>query len=153
MKTHTHKNVYFCFFQLPRNSLILKYFRHLHAQLESSSDVIGWLVWPQVSLFSYSLNQVAVFYTGTVKQIQKNFNKLGDFMLFFLSAGILRRIALHARCGIITFCASCWCVVLRSFFFVGGLGVEEHHNSLREVPTLLQAISFCGVGPQTKSSN
>jgi hypothetical protein len=27
---------------------------------------------------------------------------------------------------------------------VGGLGVEDHQNGLREIPTLLQAISFWG---------
>jgi hypothetical protein len=39
---------------------------------------------------------------------------------------------------------------LTIILLVGGLGVEDHQNGFREVPTLVQTISFCGFGTQTK---
>jgi hypothetical protein len=42
---------------------------------------------------------------------------------------------------------------LTIILLMGGLGVEDHQNGLQEVPTLLQAIPFCGVGTQTKSND
>jgi hypothetical protein len=42
---------------------------------------------------------------------------------------------------------------LTIILLVDGLGVEDHQNGLQEVPTLIQAISFCGVRTQKKSNN
>jgi hypothetical protein len=39
---------------------------------------------------------------------------------------------------------------LKTVFLVGGLGVENHPNDLREVAILLRVVSFCGVCPNGK---
>jgi hypothetical protein len=39
---------------------------------------------------------------------------------------------------------------LTTILVVGGLGVEDQQNGLREVPTLLGLIYFCGVGRTRK---
>jgi hypothetical protein len=40
-----------------------------------------------------------------------------------------------------------------TIILVGGLGVEDQQNGLREVPVLLHVTSFCGDGPKGKSTD
>jgi hypothetical protein len=43
--------------------------------------------------------------------------------------------------------------VLKTILLVGGLGVKDKQNGLGEVPILIRALSFSGVGTNKKSAN